>query len=80
MIIISEHSHTGSYSDFSYVETTCFFEDLNVVLIVTKYDSGKVAYRAYGNFDNQEKAKAIYESTVLMSEPQTKKSNGLVPS
>lgn len=76
MIIISEHSHTG---DFSYVETTCFFEDLNVVLVVTKYNSGTVSYGAYGNFDNQEKAKAIYESIVLMSERQMKKRDGLVP-
>jgi len=61
MIVLSEHSHTGSYSDFSFVERTCFFEDLNVVLKVTRYDSGIINYNPYGNAANFAKAQEIYE-------------------
>ena len=63
MIILSEysHSHTGSHSDFSFVERICFFENLNVVLKVTRYDSGKLDYVPYGNAGNFDKAKETYE-------------------
>lgn len=61
IIVLSQHSHTGSYSDFSFVEKICFFEDLNVVLKATRYDSGETNYSKYGNTDNFAKAQEIYE-------------------
>jgi hypothetical protein len=61
MKLINQHHHTGSYSDHSFVETVYFFEELNVVLTVTKYDSGVTNLNAVGGtIEQQDAAKRRY--------------------
>jgi hypothetical protein len=54
--IVATDSYTAGLSSFSYIKKVLFFEDLNVVVTLTRYEDETVRLSDwYGNVDNFDK-------------------------